>query len=395
MSYHKRHAEHDPRRFALGLFDRFGFPFLGASGSMRRRGLRLYSLEERYNAAAFGGFNPFNFPAEMFRVNFLTDSGTSLVTPTQHRAARRTMNAYAKDPSTGELLEAIRDVFGIEASIDIPTRSWRDHWVAYLYPQCRTAEMFLFTYLGQKGSDLVVPFNTPFDTTEANIKYFGHMSTVEFLAEHTEANSHFGGNMDVSRLDDFLSENSHRVPCVFVTVPNNTASGWPVSLQNLREVRTICNKYDLPLFLDLCRYAKNAWAIKRHEPEFATWSVREIVYAMVALCDGITISFKKECAPMGGALMLRSDSPLFLRYPDLLKNLRLSQTIGLSNKSQGNIRGRQVSDCRRVAALDMRERSRCIRKTGGHSRKCHEATRNPCARTLWLSCHLRRCSEIF
>jgi len=173
--------------------------------------------------------------------------------------------------------------------------------------QGRAAEKILFSVLGGPGK--VIPNNTHFDTTRANAEFTGAEALDIPIAEaHVPSSRHpFKGNMDVGALGEVLAE--HDVPVVFVTVTNNSGGGQPVSLENLRAVRARCDEHGVPLYLDACRFAENAWFIKGREEGYAEVSVPDIVREMASLADGMTMSAKKDpLGNIGGWLALNDDA---------------------------------------------------------------------------------------
>jgi tryptophanase len=185
--------------------------------------------------------------------------------------------------------------------------------------QGRAAEKILFTAIG--GPGLVVPNNTHFDTTRANIEFTGAEAVDLPVPEALQPGLRhpFKGNMDVAALDRLLAERGDAVPVVFLTVTNNSSGGQPVSLANIRQVRDVCARYGKPLFLDACRFAENAWFIKTREQGQASRSIPDIVREMASYADGMTMSAKKDpLANIGGWLALDDDA-----WADRCRNLEI------------------------------------------------------------------------
>ena len=258
--------------------------------------LRLTTVEERRAAVRAVGFNLFALRAADVMIDLLTDSGTGAMSRDQWAAIQRGDESYAGSPSWYVFAEAVRELFPFEHVI--PTH------------QGRAAEKILFTAIA--GPGMVVPNNTHFDTTRANVEFTGaeavDLPIPEALmpaAEHP-----FKGNMDIGALEQLLAERGHdAVPAVFVTVTNNSGGGQPVSLENLRAVRATCDAFEVPLFLDACRFAENAWFIRQREPGQRDRPVAEIVREMASLADGMTMSAKKDpIANIGGWLALNDDA---------------------------------------------------------------------------------------
>jgi tryptophanase len=257
--------------------------------------IRITTREERSLAIEEAGYNLFNLHADDVLVDLLTDSGTGAMSRDQWAAIQHGDESYAGSPSWYAFLEAVHHLFPLRHVI--PTH------------QGRAAEKILFSVIGGPGK--TIPNNTHFDTTRANVEFTG-AEAVDLVIEegrHPDVEHPFKGNMDLARLDALLTElGPEKVPAVFVTITNNSGGGQPVSLENLRGVRAICDRHGVPLFLDACRFAENAWFIKTREPGQAGRSVTEIVREIASLADGMTMSAKKDgLANIGGWLAMNDD----------------------------------------------------------------------------------------
>ena len=258
--------------------------------------IRLTSVEERDRLIREAGYNLFNLHAADVLIDLLTDSGTGAMSAEQWAGIQRGDESYAGSPSWFRFLESVQDLFPFKHVI--PAH------------QGRAAERILFGVVGGPGK--VVPNNTHFDTTRANVEATG-AEAVDLVIEegkHPSAIHPFKGNMDADALDAFIADRgAEHIPLVMVTVTNNSGGGQPVSLENLRAVRAVCDRYDLPLFLDACRFAENAWFIKQREPGQADRPIRDIVREMASLADGMTMSAKKDAiVNIGGWLAMNDDA---------------------------------------------------------------------------------------
>ena len=257
--------------------------------------IRLTTRDERIAAVADAGYNLFNVHAADVLIDLLTDSGTGAMSRDQWAAIQHGDESYAGSPSWYTFLESVQDLFPFAHVI--PTH------------QGRAAEKILFSVLGGPGK--VIPNNTHFDTTRANIEATGAEAVDFVIAEgHEPATVHpFKGNMDIDALERLLAERAADVPVVMVTITNNSGGGQPVSLRNLRAVRAVCDRHGVPLFLDACRFAENAWFIHEREEGQASRPVVDIVRDMAALADGMTMSAKKDgLANIGGWLAMNDDA---------------------------------------------------------------------------------------
>jgi tryptophanase len=256
--------------------------------------LRLSTAGDRLRYLEAAHYNLFQLRAEHVLIDLLTDSGTGAMSRDQWAAIQHGDESYAGSPSYEIFRAAVQELFPFPHVI--PTH------------QGRAAERILFTLLGGPGK--VVPNNTHFDTTRANIEYTGAeaVDLVPDYAREPRAWHPFKGNLDVTALEALLAQRAADVPCVMVTVTNNSGGGQPVSLENLRAVREVCDRYGRPLFLDACRFAENAWFIRERESGQSGRTVTDIVREMASLADGMTMSAKKDpMGNIGGWLALHDD----------------------------------------------------------------------------------------
>jgi tryptophanase len=257
--------------------------------------IRMTTREQRQNALEKAGYNLFLLPAEDVLIDLLTDSGTGAMSSAQWAGMMRGDESYAGARSFYEFKNAVQQITGLEHVI--PTH------------QGRAAERILFGSLLSPGD--IVPNNTHFDTTRANVEYRGATALDIPIAEGRKpALIHpFKGNIDLEELEKLLVQQREHIPLVMITVTNNSGGGQPVSMANIRAASEICHRYDVPLFLDACRFAENAWFIKLREEGYEHKTPLEIAQEMFSYVDGCTMSAKKDgLANIGGFLALNDDA---------------------------------------------------------------------------------------
>ena len=267
--------------------------------------IKFTTLEEREAILERGFYNLFLIPAEDVLIDLLTDSGTSAMSADQWAGMMRGDESYAGARSFYRFEEKVRALTGFRHII--PTH------------QGRAAEKILFSITGGKGK--YIPNNSHFDTTRANVEFTGAGAVDLPCTEGRDPDTlaDFKGNMDLEGLARFIRNTGRaNIPLCMITVTNNSGGGQPVSMANIRATKELCARNGIPLFLDACRFAENAYFIKRREPGFADRSVESIAREMFSYADGATMSAKKDAlVNMGGFLALNDDA-LALRARNIL-----------------------------------------------------------------------------
>ncbi len=267
--------------------------------------IKMTTRAERDAYLKEAAYNLFLLKAENVIIDLLTDSGTAAMSAGQWSALMRGDESYAGSKSFYRFEEVVRDIFGFKQVIPMH--------------QGRAAERILFSVMCKKGS--IVPNNTNFDTTRANIEYLGAEAVDLPIPEFYQpaVNHPFKGNMDAEALELLIKRvGPERIPLVMLTVTNNSGGGQPVSMANIREVKEICSRYGLPLYLDACRFAENAYFIKLREDGYADQSVKEIAHEMFSCADGCTMSAKKDGLANIGGFLCTNDDQLAQQEKDLL-----------------------------------------------------------------------------
>jgi tryptophanase len=266
--------------------------------------IKMTTRKEREEILKRASYNLFLIKAEDVLIDLLTDSGTGAMSAMQWAAIMNGDESYAGCRSFFEFETAIKELTNLK----------------HIFPvhQGRAAERILFTIVGGKGK--CIPNNNHFDTTRANIEYTGAEAS-DLVIEEGKIPSlehPFKGNMDIGKLERFIAEKGVKnIPFCMLTVTNNAGGGQPVSMENIRQVKEVCRRHGLPLFLDACRFAENAWFIKIREPGYKNKSVKEIVKEMFSYCDGATMSAKKDALVNIGGFLAVNDDDLAVKIKGL------------------------------------------------------------------------------
>jgi tryptophanase len=267
--------------------------------------IRWTTREQRKDLLRAAHYNLFLVRADDVLIDLLTDSGTGAMSTHQWAAVMEGDESYAGSRSFDRFKASVQDIFGYTHVI--PTH------------QGRAAERILFHVMCKKGD--VVPNNTHFDTTRANVEFVG-AEAVDLLlpeARRPEARLPFKGNMDVDALEQLIARvGRERIPLVMLTVTNNSGGGQPVSIENAKAVSAVCHKHGIPLYFDACRFAENAYFIQLREPGYADKTPKQIAQEMFALGDGCTMSAKKDGMANIGGFLCTNDDILARQEQDLL-----------------------------------------------------------------------------
>ncbi|MCK5099301.1 MAG: tryptophanase [Desulfobacteraceae bacterium] len=249
---------------------------------------RVHKLDKAYN-------NVFLLDAEDCCIDLLTDSGTGAMSTKQWAAMMLGDESYAGSKSWKKFEQTVKEITGIK----------------HIFPthQGRAAEGILAHTLVKPGN--FIPNNSHFDTTRANIEFVNGVA-VNLLCDDgldTEKDVQFKGNMNIEKLEKIILEHGkENIPFGMITVTNNTGGGQPVSMENIRQVKQILQKFDIPLIIDACRFAENAFFIKQWEKGYKDTSLLDIAKEMFSYADAATMSCKKDgLANIGGFLICNDD----------------------------------------------------------------------------------------
>ncbi len=337
-------------------FESFKRPYRNASVRFRKP----ITLEDRLEALNAAHLNVFLFRADYVDgCDLLSDSGTSAMTAEQWAQLMLGDESYGSNEGFFAFKEQVTTTFG---------SSWANlearHPNLFLFHQGRAAENALFSILArtlpplEKGQRYIIPSNGHFDTTEANIIANGIEARNLFCPELRDRASkfRFKGNMDLALLEELIETEGERIPLIYLTVTNNTGGGEPVSMENIRKVRELSLAAGIPLFLDACRFAENAWFIRHDEVGYQDVPITAIVHEMFRYADGFTISLKKDgLSNMGGALVLKEGGLFVGRYPGFSDRLTDYQILVEGHPTYGGLTGRDLKGLIEGLATVVRE----------------------------------------
>tara|TARA_Y100000590_G_scaffold120395_1_gene137836 strand:- start:173 stop:1543 length:1371 start_codon:yes stop_codon:yes gene_type:complete len=267
--------------------------------------IKINSIEERKEILDKSYYNLFQVRSNDVIIDLLTDSGTGAMSSNQWAGIMRGDESYAGSNSYLFFKDVIEDIFGFK----------------YILPthQGRAAERILFSTLCSK--DDVVPSNTHFDTTRANILFQGAkpIDLIDDDYKDTQSIFPFKGNMSIEKLKKLLENTDiNKIPLIMLTITNNSGGGQPVSMENIKNVSKLAKKYKIPLYIDACRFSENAYFIKRREDKYKDWCIKDIVKKMFSYADGCTMSAKKDAIVNIGGFLCTNDKIVAEKNKNLL-----------------------------------------------------------------------------
>lgn len=267
--------------------------------------IRMTTRKERTQILKRAGYNLFMISAEDIIIDLLTDSGTAAMSDEQWAGIMRGDESYAGARSFHRFREKVEEITGFTHII--PTH------------QGRAAERILFSLVAKPGK--YIPSNTHFDTTRANIEFSGGEAVDLVIPEGKDPQKihPFKGNIDVNRLQKFIGKvGAENIPVCMLTITNNSGGGQPVSLENIRQTKELLQQYNIPLFLDACRFAENAFFIKKRESGYEDKSCLDIAKEMFSYADGCTMSAKKDALVNIGGFLAMNDETLAMNARNVL-----------------------------------------------------------------------------
>lgn len=326
----------------------------------------ITTIEERTNFLEKAFYNPFYLRSDTVTIDMLTDSGTTAMSSVQWARLMDGDEAYAGSKSYYKFEDKVREITGFKHII--PTH------------QGRAAEKILFSILGGEGKS--IPNNTHFDTTRGNIEYSKAIAVDLPIANGKMPNviDPFKGNMNIPALEEFIENTgAENIPVCMLTVTNNSGGGQPVSMQNIRETKQLLKKYGIPLYLDCCRFAENAYFIKKREPGYENKSIKEIANEMFSYADGATMSAKKDGMSNTGGFLGTNDDKVaelaktlliitegYITYGGLARRDLEALTVGFDEVLEENYLEYRIGQVKYLGDLLTEAGVPIIKPTGGH-----------------------------
>ena len=266
--------------------------------------ISINTEKERQKIIKDADYNLFLVNSRDVIIDLLTDSGTGAMSSEQWAGIMRGDESYAGSNSFQRFNASIKDIFGFQYVI--PTH------------QGRAAEKILFEVICKKGD--IIPSNAHFDTTRANIEFQEAIAKdlIPDRFKDTQSEHPFKGNMDIGKLKNLIDKHLNKIPIIMMTITNNTGGGQPVSMSNIREVSRIAKENNIPLYIDACRFAENAYFIKQREDGYSDQQIEDIVAEIFSYADGCTMSAKKDGISNIGGFLCTNDEELSNRKKDLL-----------------------------------------------------------------------------
>lgn len=318
------------------------------NSAVQFRNCSIQDFEERAEILDRIGLNAFFFPAEKIPgCDLLSDSGTTTMTIEQWSQLLLGDEAYGANQGYFDLRKQMVETFGEAWAQD--TKNIEN---MFIFHQGRAAEHALFNNLAQalknRGIDVskvIIPNNSHFDTTQANVE-FEQMTALNLpCPEHlnNDENFSFRGNMDIQKLEQLLKTDAEKIPLVYATITNNTVGAQPVSMANIKQIRELTQVYQIPFFIDASRFAENAWFIKQKEKGYQDRAITDIVKEMFSYCDGFHASLKKDgLVNIGGIILIRQDGLFYKKFPKFWERLINHQILIEGNPSYGGLAGRDL-----------------------------------------------------
>lgn len=326
----------------------------------------ITTIEERTNYLERAFNNPFYLRSDTVTIDMLTDSGTTAMSSVQWARIMDGDEAYAGSKSYYKFEDKVREITGFKHII--PTH------------QGRAAEKILFSILGGEGKS--IPNNTHFDTTRGNIEYSKAIAVDLPIANGKMPNviDPFKGNMNIPALEEFIEKTGvENIPVCMLTVTNNSGGGQPVSMQNIRETKELLKKYGIPLYLDCCRFAENAYFIKKREPGYGNKSIKEIASEMFSYADGATMSAKKDGMSNTGGFLATNDDKVaelaktlliitegYITYGGLARRDLEALTVGFDEVLDENYLEYRIGQVQYLGDILTEAGVPIIKPTGGH-----------------------------